>query len=251
MTFRSDDATSSPCRFATTRWSLVVAAGQRESPEGRAALEELCRTYWYPLYAYLRRRGSDAHEAQDLTQAFLTQLVAHDRIAVADPNRGRFRSFLLGSLNHFVANERRYAAAEKRGGGHRLLSVDVQRGEQRYASEPPDAATAESLFERRWALTVLERALDRLREDYTSSGKRDLYETLLLALSGVPLGENYRDVAARFGMTEGAIKVTVHRMRRRCRELIRDEIRQTVCDESQVEEELRQLFSALRSEKNL
>jgi RNA polymerase sigma-70 factor (ECF subfamily) len=237
-------------RFATTHWSLVVAAGQGDSPDARAALATLCQTYWYPLYAYVRRHGRGAEEAQDLTQAFFAELLEKEYLQDADRERGKFRAFLLTAFKHFLSKERDRASALKRGGGRATLSLDLPAGERRYRLEPADQATPETLFERRWALTLLDQVLARLRQEYAGSGKGPLFEQLKGFLAGEKGPEPYAQLAREFGMTEGAFKVAVHRVRRRYRELLRAEIAQTVDSPEEVDDELRHLFEAIRSPKN-
>jgi RNA polymerase sigma-70 factor (ECF subfamily) len=232
-------------RFATTHWSLVLAAGRHASPTSREALATLCRTYWYPLYAHVRRRGHRAEEAQDLIQEFFAELLAKDRLQVADRERGRFRSFLLAALDHFLANAWRRAHARKRGGHRPILSLDFGEGEGRYVAEPAHELTPEKLYERRWALTLIEQALARLREELKRDGKRELFEQLKPYLGGGENAEPYGQLAGRLDMTEGAVKVAVHRLRRRCGELLREEIARTVAGPQEVEEELRDLFDVL------
>jgi RNA polymerase sigma-70 factor (ECF subfamily) len=239
-----------PPRFATTRWSLVVAAGQGDSPDARAALATLCQTYWYPLYAYVRRHGHGAEEAQDLTQEFFARLLEKDYLHDADRQRGKFRSFLLTAFKHFLSKERDRANALKRGGGRQPLSLDLPAGEQRYRLEPTDEATPETIYERRWALTLLDQVLARLRDEFLAAGKGVFFERLKVYLAGEKGPEPYARLAAEFDLTEGALKVAVHRMRRRYRELLRAEIAQTVDNPEEVEEELRHLFQAIRSPKN-
>jgi RNA polymerase sigma-70 factor (ECF subfamily) len=236
---------SSRQSFATTHWSVVAAAGGESSTLARDALATLCTAYWYPLYAYVRRRGYQPDEAQDLVQGFLAQLLEKDRIRAADPARGRFRSFLLASFNNFVANQRRDAQAVKRGGGHRVLSLDFNSGEDRYHLEPSHEVTAEVIFQRRWAMTVLENAVDRLRQEFEQAGKADQFAILRVFLGGESEPPAYRDVAGELNTTEGAVKVAVHRLRRRCGEILRDEIAQTVTSEEDVDQELRDLFADL------
>jgi len=230
--------------FATTHWSLVANAGKDSSAESRQALETLCGTYWYPLYAYVRRKGYQAAEAQDLTQAFFAELLEKERLQLADRQRGRFRSFLLASMNNFCAKQWRHTNAQKRGGGSRLLSLDVHTGEDRYQLEPSHEVTAEIIFERRWAMTLLEQTLDRLREEHVRSDKLELFEQLKghLGQGGAP---PYAEVAEQLGMSETAVKVVAHRMRRRCGEILREEISHTVDGPGAVDEELRQLFAAV------
>jgi len=232
-------------RFATTHWSMVLAAGRSSSPRHEPALSTLCQTYWFPLYAYLRRHGHDAHEAADHTQAFFAQMLDKDYLKKVKPKGGKFRSFLLTALKHFVANERARAAAKKRGGGRAILSLDFASAESQYALEPADDLTPEKLFEKSWALTVLERTMDRLGAELACKGKQKLFDHLKAYLAAEPSAIPYRDVAAELGMTEGAARVAVHRLRKRCRQLLRDEIAQTVADEGQIDNEIRGLFAAL------
>jgi RNA polymerase sigma-70 factor (ECF subfamily) len=231
--------------FATTHWSLVLAAGG-ESPAAREALAELCRLYWYPLYAYIRRHGHDADEAQDLTQEFFALLLARDDLAGLDPARGRFRAFLLGACRHFLANQRDRAQALKRGGGRRPLSLDLTGADGRYAAEPSHEQPPERLFERRWALTLLDQVMQRLRRYYEAAGQSALFERLKGTLTGDAEG-SYAETAAALDMTEGAVKVAAHRMRQRYRDLLREEIARTVADPAEVDDEVRTLFRALRS----
>jgi RNA polymerase sigma factor (sigma-70 family) len=232
--------------FATTHWSIVLAAGHGSQPDSRAALAKLCEAYWYPLYCYVRRRGHGQDEAQDLTQGFLATLLERDSLQVADPHRGRFRSFLLGSMNHFLANQRRRQLADKRGGGRVLLSLDFQSGENRFSREPSHDQTPEKLYERRWAMTLMEQALSNLRQEYAAGGKLALFDRLSAFLGG-DKGAAYRDIAVELDMTEGAVKVAVHRLRKRCREHLRAEVAQTVADPQDIEGELRDLLAVIGS----
>jgi RNA polymerase sigma factor (sigma-70 family) len=234
-------------RFADTRWSLVVAAGQRDLPESDAALATLCRLYWYPLFAYARRHSSGFEDAQDLTQEFFARLLEKDYLRQADQRRGRFRSFLLTAFKHFLANELERAQAQKRGGGRKLLPLDFQSGERRYLSEPSHEATAETVFDRGWALTLLEQALSRLREEQASAGKERLFERLKGTLTGADPSRPYAELADELGTSTESIKVMVHRLRRRYSELLRAEIAQTVTTAEEVEDELRDLFAAVRA----
>ena len=243
----SPEQETSAARFATTHWSVVLAAGRTSSPDSRRALTTLCETYWYPSYAYVRRRGYAREEAQDLTQEFFLGLLEKDVLRAADPERGRFRSFLLGSLKNFLANEWRDARAKKRGGGRVPLSLDFRSAEDQYALEPGHELTPEKIYERRWALTLLERSLSKLREEFTRAGKSDLFDQLKVFLGGEGQRVSYKEIAEKLAMTEGAVKVSVHRLRRRCRELLRAEIAQTVAGPEEVDEELRHLFSALEN----
>jgi RNA polymerase sigma factor (sigma-70 family) len=239
-----------PWRFASTRWSLVAAAGQGPSPEAQEALATLCQVYWYPLYAYARRRLPKVEDAQDLTQEFFAQLLEKDYLQAADPKRGKFRSFLLTAFKHFLAKEHDRAHAQKRGGGRRFLPLDFQAGETRYHLEPSDYATPESLYERRWALTLLEQALTLLRQEFTNTGKQQLFESLKGTLMGDSATEPYSQIADKLGMSEQAIKVAVHRLRQRYKELLREEIGQTVTSNDEIDDELRDLFNAVRGTKS-
>ena len=234
-------------RFATTRWSMVLAAGRGDLPDSKRALAVLCETYWYPLYAYARRRGYRAHEAQDLTQEFFAELLEKGSLRVADPQRGKFRSFLLSSLNNFLANQWRSAAARKRGGRQTHLSLDFESGESRYALEPSHELTAEKIFQRHWAIATLGRALSKLSDEFSQRGKTELFEHLKAYLVMDKGSVPYRQIAGELEMSEGAVKVAVHRLRRRCRELVREEIAQTVAEPEQIDDELRDLFAAMGS----
>jgi len=246
---QSDSPAHPAWRFASTRWSLVAAAGQGASPEAQQALATLCQTYWYPLYAYARRHLGKVEDAQDATQEFFAQLLEKDYLQAADPNRGKFRSFLLTAFKNFLSKERDRAKAQKRGGGRRVLPLDFQAGENRYHLEPADRATPESLFERRWALTLLEQALNLLRQEYVGAGKHILFENLKAALTGDGVLEPYSQIGEKLAMSESAVKVAVHRLRQRYKELLRGEIAQTVANDEEIEVELRDLFNAVRAAK--
>ncbi len=231
------------CGFAPTRWSLIVAARDGHSHEARQALSQLCEVYWYPLYAYIRRRGHTADQAQDLTQEFFARLLERDFLGAADPEKGRFRAFLLACCKNFLANEHDRAAAQKRG-GRAPATLSVEGAEERYRREPAHDLTPERAFERRWALTLLDRALGRLRDEFTGRGKGGVFDGLRPYLVG-DRGAPQERAAAALGMSVGAFKVAVHRMRQRYRELLREEIAQTVGGPDEVEEEIRDLFTAL------
>jgi RNA polymerase sigma factor (sigma-70 family) len=233
-------------RFATTRWSIVAAAGSA-TPEARDALAALCQAYWYPLYAFLRRQGTPAEDAQDLVQAFLAELLEKGKLGAADRERGKFRSFLLASLKHFQANQWRRAATQKRGGGAVAVSLDLEAGERRFALEPAHELTAERIFQRQWAMTLLEQTLAALRAEFAAAGKAELFERLKQHLGGDGDGVPYRELGAELGMTEGALKVAVHRFRGRWREVLREQIAQTVDSPDEIEQELRELFDAVAS----
>jgi RNA polymerase sigma-70 factor (ECF subfamily) len=232
-----------PSQFPTTRWTLVVAAGDPQRKEARSALVSLCENYWYPLYAYLRRRGHPADQAQDLTQEFFIRVLEGRYLDRADPEKGRFRSFLLVSLKFFVADEEDRRRAHKRGGGM-LVPLEFPSGEERYQREPAHDETPERIFERRWALSVLDRVVEKLRKEFSLHGRPEHFERLkvfLLGQSDAP----YAALAREMNTSEGALKVAIHRLRKRYRELFRLEIADTVADPAEVESELRFLASVL------
>jgi RNA polymerase sigma factor (sigma-70 family) len=241
----SDSPVHAPRRFATTRWSLVVAAGHRSSPDVDVALETLCGAYWFPLYAYVRSRGHNANDARDLTQEFFARLLEKDFLQAADPERGRFRSFLLTVLKRFLSKQHEKEQALKRGGGRTILSIDFDSGEQRIQIEPATTATPESIFERQWALTLLQRVLANLEADYSESGRRELFEKCRVYLTGSAGAPPYAETAEQLGMTEGSLKVAVHRMRKQYREQLKEEVAQTVSSEEEVEDEIRSLMTAV------
>lgn len=231
--------------FATTHWSIVLSAKGESSTQVKESLAKLCHAYWYPLYAYVRRQGHSAHDAQDLTQEFFVRLLGKDYLAAVDRSKGRFRSFLLAAMKHFLANEWDKAQAQKRGGGQVFVALDAASAETRYALEPVDNASPERIFERRWALTLLDQVLARLRGEFTAAGKKTLFESLKGALTGSRDSLPYAELGAKLGMSEGAVKVAVHRLRTRYRELLREEIASTVASDADVEDELRHLFKLL------
>jgi RNA polymerase sigma factor (sigma-70 family) len=233
-------------QFHTTHWSLVVAAAGQEGEQPRAALEELCQAYWYPIYAFIRRRGSSAEDARDLTQDFFAALLEKGYLADADPQRGRFRSFLLTAVARFVTKQHEKAAAQKRGGGRRLLSLDFDAGESRYQHEPEHDWTAEKIFERRWALTLLDRTLAALRREHEAGGKLPQFQALKVFLTGEAGAPPLREVAQKLNTSEGAIKVAIHRLRQKYREQLREQIAQTVAAPEDIESELADLLAALR-----
>jgi len=234
-------------RFAQTRWSMVVAAASGDSTKARKALEHLCETYWYPLYAFVRREGHGADDAQDLTQdltqEFFARLLEKNWLDAVDREKGKFRSFLLAAMRHFLANEWDRAHRLKRGGGQQAISLDAESAEARYAMEPADRMTAVRIFERRWALTLLEQVLARLNKKFAAAGKGRLFEELKAALTGEKIP--YADIATRLNLNEGAVRVAVHRLRLRYRDLIRAEIAETVAGEDEVDAEVQHLFAAL------
>lgn len=231
--------------FVTTRWTVVLAAQERTSPESEEALEFLCRTYWYPLYAYVRRLGHQTAYAQDLTQEFFARLLAKEWLASADREKGRFRTFLIVALKRFLANEWDRVHREKRGGHAPHFPLDTGLAEARYLSEPALELTADRIYERRWALTLVENTMNRLREEFGQANKAAEFERLKVFLTVDKAGIAYADVARDLGTSEGAARVAVHRLRRRFREVFREEVAQTVAGSEEVEEELRHLLSAL------
>ena len=234
-------------QFATTQWGLVAAAGGETTAESRDALAALFEQYWYPIYVYIRRRGYRADEAEDLAQAFFTMLLERKSIRQADRRRGRFRSYLLGALQNFLASELERASAVRRGGGRRVVSLDPHDAEGRLKAEPVEGHSPERLFDRQWALTVLNLAIARLREQWSKRGKSQAFERLHGCMTaGRDSDARYADLAAELGMSAGAVKVAVHRMRREYGELVRRQIAQTVESASDVDEEVRHLFTALR-----
>ena len=230
--------------FATTQWSVVQAAGGTTN-SSIEALEELCRTYWYPLYAYVRRRGYQISNAQDLTQGFIASLLQRQTIGRADPDRGRFRSYLLGCFNLYLSDEQQRQSTQKRGGNRMTLSIDTESAECWYQLEPMDSLTPEDIFERRWALTVLETAAERLKTEYSQSGRLNLFDALRSHLGADKESIPHRQIAADLGMQEGAVKTAAHRLRRRFRAALRFEIAQTVASSEDLEAELQQLFHTL------
>jgi RNA polymerase sigma factor (sigma-70 family) len=232
--------------FATTRWSLVLAAGQR-SKDARAseALENLCLIYWYPLYAYVRRRGYAPGDAEDLTQEFFARLLARDYLARADPHAGKFRSFLLAGINYLLSDERDKASRLKRGGGRKVISFDEEAAEARYRLEPEDQMTPERVFERSWVTTLIERAARNLREEYAAAGRAGLYDQLTEFRLDASGQRAYGEVAAQLGQSESSVKSAILRLRRRHRQLVRAEIAQTVADPSDVDNEIRYLLRML------
>ena len=237
-TQQPDDSTNARNNaFVPTRWTVVLAAGHAESPHARRALEELCQAYWYPLYAYVRRRGYGAHEAEDLTQDFFARLLAKNYLADVEREKGKFRSFLLASLKHFLANEWDRAHAQKRGGVQTILSLDA---ETRYRAEPADELTADKLLDRQWALALLDQVLTRLEVETDAKQFATLKRFLTADKDKIP----YSEAAGKLGTSEGAVKVAVHRLRKRYRLLLREEIAHTVASPAEIDEEIRHLFAA-------
>ena len=231
--------------FVTTHWSVVLAATRSDTTRAQAALARLYQAYWYPLYAYVRRRGYEAHDAQDLTQEFFTRLLEQNWLAQADRERGRFRTFLLAALSHFLANEWDKARAKKRGGAVQIVPLQLDSAKTRYGQEPADPVTPEQCFERRWALALLDEVLNRLREEHMAAGTAEMFDALKPCLVGDRQAQPYAALAAQLGMTEGAVKVAVHRLRQRYRQLLRKEIANTVATPEEVNDEMHHLFAVL------
>jgi RNA polymerase sigma-70 factor (ECF subfamily) len=241
-----DKTPAGAAQFGQTQWSVVLAAaGKRDIALAEQSLEKLCRVYWLPLYTYIRRQGESPHDAQDLTQEFFASLLEKDFLGSVDQKKGRFRSFLLASLKHFLSNQRDRARAQKRGGGQTPFSLDLSDAETSIGFQPADEQTPEKAFEKRWALTLLESSLARLRKEYSERGKQEIFEQLKTTLTEGRGGVAYAELASRLGMSEASVKMAVHRLRQRYREVIRAEIAETVTQESEVEDELREVFRAL------
>lgn len=249
MTTASTSSPSShdalPHGFATTHWSVVLSAHASDTPTASAALNQLCRDYWYPLYAYIRRQGVRAEDAEDLTQEFLADLLRRESLQTVSPEKGRFRSFLLVALKRFLINAHHRSHAAKRGAGAAHVPFDTELAESRYQTEPGGDASAESLFERRWALLLVERVVQRLKAEATARGKAVEFETLKSFLTAEATGTRYADAGATIGLTESTTRVAVHRLRRRFRELFREEIAHTVDRPEDIDDEIRHLLASL------
>lgn len=230
--------------FVTTRWTVVLAAAQREAPQADAALEELCRTYWYPLYVFVRSRGETRHDAEDLTQSFFARLLEKNYIVGLGSDKGRFRAFLLAALKHFLANEWDRTHRQKRGGGVALLPLNWEDADSRYEIQLADRLSPDRLYDRAWAVTLLERVIARLKAEAEAEGTAGLFERAKPFLTAGKGVIPYAGVANALGITEGALRTAVHRVRRRYRELLRDEIAQTLADPANADEELQALFHA-------
>ncbi len=231
--------------FATTHWSQVLAAGGQSNPDATVALEALCRTYWYPLYAYLRRQSYGVHDAQDLTQSFFVHLLAGERLQTVHPAKGKFRSFLLASLKNFLNNEHDRRQALKRGGQITFVSVDEALGEEQFQREPAHTETPDKAFEQSWAVTLLGSVLAQLRSEYVRESKAEVFEALQVYLAGDGGGAPYVATGQRLGLGESGVKMAVLRLRRRFGELLRTTIAHTVTRPEEVEEEIRHLFAAV------
>ena len=250
MTSPIPDARTEPAKaevFSTTHWSVVLAAGQCLRPDAQVAVERLCRTYWYPLYAYVRRLGYDVADAEDLTQGFFARVLEKNYLAQVDRQKGRFRSFLLACLRHFLSDQQDHAKAAKRGGRCIFIPLETQSAEDRHRQEPMDEMNAEKIFERHWALTLLEYAEARLRQEYEAAGKAPLYEHLKIFRAGAEPKSllTYAELGSQLNMTESAIGCAAARLRRRFRELVRDEVARTVTHSSEIDEEIRYLIAVI------
>ena len=235
-----------PVAFTTTHWSVVLTA-QDESPAAHEALEKLCRTYWRPIYAFLRRQGFRPAEAEDITQGFFAQLLERRSLNAVRKEKGRLRSYLLGALKYFLADEQRRSMAIKRGKGQRLIPIEEMRADERIEMEPADPVTAEMIYERRWALTVLERVINRLKDEYRAAGNAALFDSLKQLLPDEPGAPSQAEIAARLGMTENAIRQAFYRFRQRYQSLLREEIAHTVATPADIEDELRHLISVVEA----
>lgn len=233
--------------FATTRWTAVLRAGDVQTAHARAALAELCQTYWFPLYAYVRRRGRSPHDAEDVTQGFFAQLLRLNSLAGVSPDKGKFRAFLLASINHYLANERERASANRRD-MRRTVPLDVQEAEAQYAREPADRFSPERMFDRQWALTLLDTVVDRLHREYAATGKGDLFLDLRFTITLDRESVPYTELAGRLQMGESALRVAIHRLRQRYRQVLREEIAQTVNGEAEVAAEMKDLWRILSAQ---
>jgi RNA polymerase sigma factor (sigma-70 family) len=234
-----------PRRFETTCWTMVLSARDGKSTEARAALAELCATYWYPLYAFVRRKGYDAETAQDLVQGFFARLLEKGDLAAVEQDKGKFRSFLMAACSHFLANQADHDRAQKRGGGHAPISIDRLTAEGRYRREPAHSLTAERLFERQWALTLLENVLEVMKNEMARAGKERQFEALRPSLLGLAKRTPYSQIAAEMGVKEEAARAAAHRLRSRYRKLLCEEVARTVDDPAEVDAEIRSLLRSL------
>jgi RNA polymerase sigma factor (sigma-70 family) len=236
---------ASQARFATTRWSVVLTAQDKQSSQCHQAMDGLCRTYWYPLYAFVRRQGCTADEAADFTQGFFARCLEKDWLDTVDQNKGRFRSFLLAAMKHYMSNERARQRAKKRGGGKRIFSLDIETAETRYKIEPETTTTPEQLFERQWALALLDTVLKDLQDQYQDEGKLEMFDSLKPCLTGQTSSLPYGELAQKLQCTEGAVRVIVHRLKKRYRDLLRQHIAHTVATPEDVDAEMQHLRKIL------
>ena len=246
LTALGGNAHHGPAAFTTTHWSVVLEA-EGESPAAQEALEKLCRTYWRPIYGFLRRQGFRTEEAEDITQGFFEQLLERRKFSALRKEKGRLRSFLLGALKYFLADEQRRAMAIKRGKGQRLIPLEELRADERVEMEPADPVTAEMIYERRWALTVLAQVLERLKNEYRTAGNAALFDSLKQLLPDEPGSSSQVEIAARLGMTENALRQAFYRFRQRYQLLLREEIAHTVATPGDIEDELRHLIAVLEA----
>jgi RNA polymerase sigma factor (sigma-70 family) len=246
LTALGGNAHHGPAAFTTTHWSVVLEA-QGESPAAHEALEKLCRIYWRPIYAFLRRQGVSPEEAEDITQGFFAQLLERRKFSALRKEKGRLRSFLLGALKYFLADEQRRAMAIKRGKGQRLISLEELRADERIDMEPSDPMTAEMIYERRWALTVLEQVLSRLKDEYVGAGNAALFDSLKQLLPDEPGSPSQAEIATQLGMTENALRQAFYRFRQRYQSLLREEIANTVATPGDIEDELRHLIAVIEA----
>ena len=230
--------------FATTHWTVVLAAGKRSTPQADLALEQLCKTYWFPLYAYVRRRGCTKEDAEDLTQAFFARFLAKNYLVGLSAERGRFRAFLLASLKHFLINDWKKSQRQKRGGGETALSLDWQTADTKFQVAATNEPSPDKAFDREWALALLSKVIERLQKECEADGKGKLFEQLKIFLTAGKDESAQSKAAKSLGMEEGAVRVAIHRLRKRYRQLLRDEIAQTLADAADVDEEMRALFGA-------
>jgi RNA polymerase sigma-70 factor (ECF subfamily) len=244
MTSGCDSSNTPGDVFATTHWTVVLAAGKRHTQQSDRALEQLCKTYWFPLYAYVRRRGYTKEDAEDLVQAFFTRFLAKNYLAGLSAERGRFRAFLLASLKHFLINEWKKSQRLKRGGGESMLSLDWQTADTKFQVAATNEPSPDKTFDREWALALLAKVIDRLQLECAADGKAKLFEQLKMFLTAGKEESAQRDAAGALGMEEGAVRVAIHRLRKRYRQLLRDEIAHTLSDPAMVDEEMRALFGA-------
>ena len=244
----SSISTTAPQRsdawFVTTHWSVVLSAGHSDTPRAAEALQRLCQTYWYPLYTYVRRRGYSPQDAQDLTQGFFACLLERQSLATADPEKGRFRSFMLGAMNYFLATEWAKMQTQKRGGGREIFSLDLAAAEQRFDLESADHATPDKAFDQAWATALLDKVLSQLEAEFRREGKIQLFDMLKQTLTGSRESQPYGVLAAQLSINEGAVKTAVHRLRKRYRQLLEAEIANTVTSPGEVKEEMRYLLKA-------
>jgi len=243
--FKAAGINSAGMQFTTTHWSVVLAAGDQTSPRVEQALTRLCQTYWFPIYAFVRKRGHSPEQAQDLTQEFFAGFLEKNHVAKAARERGRFRSFLMTSVENFLRNENDRARAQKRGGGRKLISLDEQDAEERYLCEPATEMDPAKTFEQRWAATLLGAVLTRLQEEFGATGRGDLFESLQAHLWGDSQSIPYPQLAEQFGLSLANVKTTAHRLRQRYRELLREEIAHTVALPSQIDDEIRHLMKVV------